>query len=80
MEFLNSQYFMIAVVAGVLLICYAMWREVNKTKVDIADLKNFSNKVVSFIDNSAARQPVQVAVTQAVSKTDEPEVIEEKDE
>lgn len=73
---------MIAVVVGVLLICYVMWREVKRTQVDVTGLKTFSNKVASMIESSMTQPVARVAVTPQASGTPEqkPENNEEKTE
>jgi len=71
-----------AIVIG-LLVCYFIWREVKKTQGEVNGLKNFSNKVATYIEASqSARQACAVpAKPPAVPEESQvPETIPETEE
>lgn len=57
MEFLNSKYAIIFVIALVLGVCYLMWRELKRTQGEVSGLKNFSGRVASFIESAQVVPP-----------------------
>jgi len=52
----NQQMYVIAVSCVCLLICYYLYREINKTKVDVGDLKMFSNNLAAFLERPPPEQ------------------------
>jgi hypothetical protein len=54
--------YVIAISCACLLICYYLYREINKTKADITTLKEFSGNVGSFLER-ASQQPEKVVAT-----------------
>ena len=46
----NQQMYVIAVSCVCLMLCYYLYREINKNKADIGDLKMFSNNLTAFLE------------------------------
>ena len=54
---MNQQAYVIAISCACLLICYYLYREINKNKADIVTLKDFSGNVGSFLERASQHPP-----------------------
>jgi hypothetical protein len=83
---MNSTTMSIAAIVIGLLVCYYIWKEVKHTQSEVNELRAFSGKVASYIENTAApmRQEAvaPVAPTQCAKGQCKvaPEPIPEEDE
>ena len=71
---MNQQAYIIAISCACLLMCYYLYREINKAKADITNLKDFSGNVSAFLERAGdARKPDE-------EPQDQPEKTEEASE
>ena len=68
---MNQQAYVIAISCACLLMCYYLYREINKTKADITHLKDFSGNVASFLERAGdARKPPEEEPRELPEKTE----------
>ena len=56
---MNSTTMSIAAIVIGLLVCYYIWKDLKRTQSEVNNLREFSGKVASYIENSAAPPPAR---------------------